>query len=72
MASTQLSPEELSKNNGPRLAGVTSTLLVLSAVTLALRVYVRVKIAKSFGIDDTMALLAFVSYLIDATKHDVY
>lgn len=39
---------------------VTLSLLVVSAVTVALRCYVRIKILKSFRVEDYMALLTMV------------
>lgn len=44
-----------------RLRGTTATLGALSIVTTILRCYVRVKVIKKWGWDDTFIILAFVS-----------
>lgn len=44
-----------------RLRGTTATLGALSIVTTILRCYVRVKVIKKWGWDDTFIVLAFVS-----------
>lgn len=44
-----------------RLRGTTATLGALSILTTILRCYVRLRIIKKWGWDDTFMVLAFVS-----------
>ncbi|KAJ4368664.1 hypothetical protein N0V86_009573 [Didymella sp. IMI 355093] len=46
-----------------RLRGTTATLGALSIVTTALRCYVRVKVIKKWGWDDTFIILAFITHM---------
>lgn len=43
-----------------RLKGTTATLGALSIVTTILRCYVRIKVIKGWGWDDSFIILAFV------------
>ena len=48
-------------NRGPALLGVTSTFTALSAVAVGLRLFVRLLILKSPGLDDASIVLSLVS-----------
>lgn len=47
------SPEYLAENYGPSLLAINCTLFGIAALTMILRIYVRVFILKMFGIDGT-------------------
>jgi hypothetical protein len=44
-----------------KLMGTCATLAALSILTFALRCYVRTRIVKNWGLDDTVISIAFVS-----------
>jgi hypothetical protein len=44
-----------------KLMGTCATLAALSILTFALRCYVRTRIVKNWGLDDTVISMAFVS-----------
>jgi hypothetical protein len=47
-------------NLGPGLQAAASTFFALAAVTLLLRCYVRLRIAKAFGLDDWFMVVSTV------------
>ncbi|KAF4991516.1 hypothetical protein FGRMN_7760 [Fusarium graminum] len=51
-------------NRGPELQAVCYTLLVASVLALGMRVYVRVRLVKSFGLDDWCMCFALVTFLL--------
>lgn len=55
-----------------RLKGTTATLGALSIVTTALRCYVRLRVIKKWGTDDTFITLAFVSIMFLNLLREVY
>lgn len=55
-----------------RLRGTTATLGALSIVTTALRCYVRLRVIKKWGADDTFIILAFVSIMFLHLLCEVY
>ena len=57
---------------GIEVLAVYALFLVLTTLTVALRVYCRVHIQKAFGVDDYFAVLAWVSvgdYEQDSNRH---
>ncbi|KAF2645431.1 hypothetical protein P280DRAFT_389644 [Massarina eburnea CBS 473.64] len=54
-------------NRGPELAAVCSTFVAMAFVSMALRVYVRLRMVRNFGWDDTFMLLAMLTYIMFAT-----
>ena len=48
-------------NRGPELQAVCSTMVSISFISVALRVWVRARIIKAFGWDDFFMVLALVS-----------
>lgn len=48
-------------NRGPELQAVCYTLAVSSVIAVALRIYVRVRLVKNFGLDDWFMCSALVS-----------
>lgn len=56
-----LSPEEINANNSARIVGVVGFFHVLAFVFVVLRVYVRVKLVRAFGIDDALIVVVIVS-----------
>ncbi|KAK6208181.1 hypothetical protein LQW54_007089 [Pestalotiopsis sp. IQ-011] len=52
----------LGDDRGPEMFDVTLTLLVVSTITVAMRCYVRIRILKSFRIEDWMALATMLSF----------
>jgi hypothetical protein len=48
-------------NRGPELQAVCYTLAVSSVIAVALRIYVRVRMVKNFGLDDWFMCSALVS-----------
>lgn len=53
---------------GYQVVGLAYLFLVLSTISISLRCYVRLRLVKSFGIDDISALLAWVRFVSDITK----
>lgn len=51
------------KSNGPILLGVEITLIIISTFVIFARTYVRAKISKAIGLDDYLALAAYVCIL---------
>ncbi|KAM0343927.1 hypothetical protein ACHAPU_007981 [Fusarium lateritium] len=51
-------------NRGPELQAVCYTLLVSSVLALGMRVYVRVRLVKSFGFDDWCMCCALITFLL--------
>lgn len=49
------------------VVGVTAALLAVSAVAVALRVYVRSRITKTFGYDDATMVAAMLFWFLTAT-----
>ena len=49
------------KDRGYVIIIVTSVMVALSSMVVALRVYTRIRIVRSFGLDDYVLLLAWVS-----------
>lgn len=58
--STELNYE----SRGPELFAVATTFVSLAAITVILRVYVRVFLVKAFGWDDAWMIVALVSSAI--------
>lgn len=57
-------------NRGPELQAVCYTLLVSSVIAVALRIYVRTRMVKNFGLDDWTMCAALVSLSsINTHKH---
>ncbi|KAK0391542.1 hypothetical protein NLU13_1042 [Sarocladium strictum] len=57
-----LSPEEINANNSARIVGVVGFFHVLAFVFVVLRVYVRVKLVRAFGIDDALIVVVIIPY----------
>jgi hypothetical protein len=53
----------MAKDRGPQAAAVAIVFLVTSWLAVLLRVYVRGVMTKSFGIDDTLAVITLVGDL---------
>jgi hypothetical protein len=51
----------MAENRGSEVAGVAIFFGILSTIFVAMRVYCRATIVKSFGLDDYLAVLAQVS-----------
>lgn len=51
----------LEENRGPQLTVVLVLFLILSWITVPLRLWVRVKLTKSFALDDWLTLATLVS-----------
>lgn len=47
-------------NRGPQVSGVAGFFLALSTIAIALRCYCRIFVVKSFGADDSFAVVAWV------------
>ncbi|KAF2492734.1 hypothetical protein BU16DRAFT_421628, partial [Lophium mytilinum] len=64
-------------NRGPQLTAVTSLFLSLAWLSMMLRTYVRVRMLRSFGLDDWLAVAALVlftiytSFVFESIKHGV-
>jgi hypothetical protein len=58
-------------NRGPELQAVCYTLLVSSVIAVGLRIYVRTRMVKNFGMDDWTMCVALVS-LTSVNTHTVY
>jgi hypothetical protein len=54
-------------NRGPELQAVCYTLAVSSVIAVALRIYVRVRLVKNFGLDDWFMCSALVSRSLTST-----
>lgn len=56
------------RDRGPQVSGVAGLFLALSTIAIILRCYCRAFVVKSFGIDDTSAVIAWVcpAYLISS------
>lgn len=48
-------------SNAPTIIGVVGAMMGLSTISVMLRIYVRGVMIKTFGIDDGVIVLAFVS-----------
>ncbi|PTD01952.1 hypothetical protein FCULG_00010398, partial [Fusarium culmorum] len=55
-------------NRGPELQAVCYTLLVSSVIAVALRIYVRTRMVKNFGLDDWTMCAALVTFLLFCTS----
>ena len=51
---------DLYENKGPQVAGVAAAFLTLSWIAIGMRIYCRLAVVKSFGIDDYLAVVAQV------------
>jgi hypothetical protein len=51
----------MAENRGPQLAAVMAVLLGLAWISMILRGYVRLRMLRSFGLDDWLAVAALVS-----------
>ncbi|KAF5539229.1 integral membrane protein PTH11 [Fusarium phyllophilum] len=51
-------------NRGPELQAVCYTLAVSSVIAVALRIYVRVRLVKNFGLDDWFMCSALITFLL--------
>lgn len=49
------------ENRGPQVMGIASSFLALTTIAIALRCYCRALVAKCFGLDDWLAVAAWVS-----------
>lgn len=49
--------------DGPKLIVTFSTLIAITTIAIALRVYVRALVIKSFGVDDWTAVFGWLAYL---------
>jgi hypothetical protein len=56
-----LSPEYINENNSARIVGVVGFFHVLAFIFVSLRVYVRLRLVRAFGIDDGLIVVAVVS-----------
>src|SRR5690242_14753354 len=56
-----LDPAEAAESNLGRILGVNGTFHFIAIVFVALRVYTRVFLVKTFGVDDVLIILAIVS-----------
>ena len=63
MSNSTFPPETKDVDKGPALEAVTLALLVISALCIAIRCYVRLCMSKSFGWDDGFIIAAMVSEL---------
>lgn len=54
----------MADNQGPLLDAIITALLVLALLSFFLRCYVRIRINKSFGIDDYVATAAMVRTML--------
>lgn len=50
------------ENRGPQVAGVAAAFLSMCWIAIGLRVYCRLAIVKSFGIDDYLAVASMVCF----------
>lgn len=55
-------------NLGPGLQAAASTFFALAAVTLLLRCYVRLRIAKAFGLDDWFMVVSTIFYALNTSS----
>jgi hypothetical protein len=53
------------ENRGPQLIGVIILFLALSWIAVPLRMWVRIKIIKSFALDDWLTLVTLVSIAVN-------
>jgi hypothetical protein len=60
----------MAENRGPEVQGVAILFLVLSWVFVSLRCYVRGFLLRSFGVDDTLCVVALVSGSINTFLDD--
>ena len=52
------------ENRGPQVLGVDSAALILAFIATVLRVYVRLRLVKAFGLDDWLMLAAMVTFSV--------
>jgi hypothetical protein len=53
----------MAEDRGPQVSGVSTLFLVLTWIFVSMRIYCRLVIVKSFGLDDYLAVIAQVSIL---------
>jgi hypothetical protein len=58
-------------DRGPQAAAVAILFLVLTWLSVALRVYVRGIMTNAFGVDDSLAVLALVCRSIETTMNGI-
>lgn len=63
-SATDLTPEHIAFTNAPTLLAEAGSVFGVAAVVVLLRIYVRVRVVRSFGTDDWTMVLAIVSFLI--------
>lgn len=51
------------KSNGPVLLGFEITLIIISTFIIFTRTYIRARVSKAIGLDDYLALAAYVCFL---------
>jgi hypothetical protein len=61
VGSSSLTPEELDFSNATEIIAITGSFFAAAAISVLLRVYVRMAMLKVFGTDDYVMLLAIVS-----------
>jgi hypothetical protein len=49
------------KSDGPILLGVEIPLIIISTIIIFTRTYIRARVSKAIGLDDYLALAAYVS-----------
>lgn len=59
---TDFPPEYVNANNSARIVGVIGVFHFIALTFVALRVYVRLVIVRTFGIDDGLIIVAGVSF----------
>lgn len=55
------------ENRGPGLAAVAIALVIAAVVSFCLRAFVRLRMVKSFGVDDWFMLLATITFTVFCT-----
>lgn len=54
-------PEYINADNSARIVGVVGFFHILAFIFVALRIYVRVKLVRAFGVDDGLIIVTVVS-----------
>ncbi|KKY14871.1 putative polytopic membrane protein [Phaeomoniella chlamydospora] len=64
MSSSTLTEAELQQDRAPQLAASIGVFLAFSVIAVALRVYVRIFLARGFGLDDVTMVFALAFYAV--------
>ena len=71
VSSSALAPASLAQDQGPLHLAIIVTLILVALVIYSLRVFTRVKLLRSFGLDDVFMFLAAVRQGNHLYKHHI-